>query len=161
MNSATRVLERARRVSGPSDDGIATVKQAASLEQASATALATDAQERAARRIREWLLFLLRFAVTSEPADRSVALALADEIDAVGLHWRPSAPTFFRRTTGEVCDAITAVDDPKRTAVLKQHIARIDNPALRRAFQAAVNMERRSDNSVKRERTGLWSGLQR
>jgi len=86
-------------------------------------------------------------------------LALADEIDALGLQWRPSAPTFFRRTTSEVCKAITALDDPKRATVLKRHIARIDNPAVRRAFQAAVNMEERSIGSVKEKRPSLWSGL--
>jgi hypothetical protein len=107
------------------------------------------------------LFLLLRFAVTSDLIDQSAAFALADEIDALGLHWRPSAPTFFRRTTGEVCNAITAPEDPKRTAVLRQHIARIDNPALRRAFQAAVNMEVRSVSTAKRERPGLWSGLRR
>jgi hypothetical protein len=161
MTSETRVLERARRISGVSGDEIATLKQPPLLEEAGAIARATGAREGAARRVREWLLLLLRFAVTSDPIDQSAALALADEIDALGLHWRPSAPTFFRRTTDEVCDAITALDDPKRTAVLKQHIARIDNPALRRAFQAAVNMEARSDSTAKRERPGLWSGLRR
>jgi hypothetical protein len=107
------------------------------------------------------LLLLLRFAVTLDPKDQSAALALADEIDSLGLRWRPSAPTFFRRTTSEVCKAITALDDPKRTAVLKRHIVRIDNPALRRAFQAAVTMEERSNASTKEERRGLWSGLRR
>jgi hypothetical protein len=35
------------------------------------------------------------------------------------------------------------------------------DPALRRAFQAAVNMEERSNASAKGERRGLWSGLPR
>src|SRR5262249_44071720 len=112
-----------------------------------------------ARQVREWLLLLLRFAVTSDPKDQSAALALADEIDALGLQWRPSAPTFFRRTPSEVCEAITALDDPKRMAVLKRHLARIENPALRRAFQAAVNLEERSIGSAQEKRPSLWSAL--
>ena len=69
---------------------------------ASAPSGASDAQDWGARQVREWLLLLLRFAVTSDAKDQSAALALADEIDARGLQWRPSAPTFFRRTTKEV-----------------------------------------------------------
>ena len=53
-----------------------------------------------ASRIREWLLLLLRFAITWDPKDEAAALAMTEEIDALGLHWRPSAPSFFRRTSG-------------------------------------------------------------
>jgi hypothetical protein len=41
------------------------------------------------RKLQDWLLLLLRFAVTQDPADQLAVLALADEIDAVGLKWRP------------------------------------------------------------------------
>ena len=68
----------------------------------------------------------------------------ADEIDALGLSWRPSAPSFFRRTSREVCKAITALDDPQRATILKNHIARIDNSRLRRAFRAAVDLREKS-----------------
>jgi hypothetical protein len=57
------------------------------------------------------------------------------------LQWRPSAPSFFRRTSREVCKMITALDDPRRATILKKHIARIDDPRLRHAFQAAVEVE--------------------
>src|SRR5262249_35233262 len=40
--------------------------------------------------------------------------------------------------------AITALNDPKRASVLKNHIARIDDPRLRRAFQVAVDIEQGS-----------------
>jgi len=59
---------------------------------------------------------------------------------ARGLQWRPSAPSFFRRTSREVGKIITALDDPRRTTILKKHIARIDDPRLRHAFQAAVDV---------------------
>jgi hypothetical protein len=43
-------------------------------------------QDWRAGRIREWLLLLLRFAITWDPKDEAAALAMADEIDALGLH---------------------------------------------------------------------------
>ena len=72
-----------------------------------------------AGRIREWLLLLLRFAITWDPKDEAAVFAMADEIDALGLRWRPSAPSFFRRTSSEVCKMITALDDPRRATTLK------------------------------------------
>jgi hypothetical protein len=113
-------------------------------------------------RVREWLLLLLRFAVTRDPRDEAAAFAMADEIDALGLRWRPSAPSFFRRTSSEVCQAIVALDDPKRAAVLESHVARIDDPRLRRAFQAAVEVEQSlpaASSGTKRQ--NLWVGLRR
>jgi len=65
----------------------------------------------------------------------------ARDMAARGLQWRPSAPSFFRRTSREVGKMITALDDPRRATILKKHIARIDDPRLRRAFQAAVDSE--------------------
>jgi hypothetical protein len=56
-------------------------------------------QDWRAGRIREWLLLLLRFAITRNTKDQAAALAMADEIDALGHRWRPSAPSFFRRTS--------------------------------------------------------------
>src|SRR6516162_4143786 len=47
----------------------------------------------------------------------------------------------FRRTSSEVCKMITALDDPRRATILKKHIARIDDPRLRHAFQAVVDLE--------------------
>ena len=98
-------------------------------------------QDARAGRIREWLLLLLRFAITWDPKDEAAVFAMADEIDALGLRWRPSAPSFFRRTSSEVCKMITALDDPRRATILKKHIARIDDPRLRHAFQAVVDLE--------------------
>jgi hypothetical protein len=59
-----------------------------------------------------------------------------------------------------MCKAITALDDPKRAAILKRHLARIDNPALRRAFRAAVNFDERTAPSQRNPRN-LWFGLSR
>src|SRR5262245_29947910 len=62
-------------------------------------------------KVGEWLLLLLRFAVTREPAHRFDALAMADELDALGMRWRPAAPRFFRNTSTDVCDAIAASEN--------------------------------------------------
>ena len=156
MSSQLRVLEPPDRV--PARNGSKTAKKPSTYcDQPSAT---SDPQDWAARQVREWLLLLLRFAVTTDPKDLSATLALADEIDARGLQWRPSAPTFFRRTTTEVCNAITTVDDPNSAPILKRHLARIDNPVLKRAFRAAVNIDERNASSQRNSRD-LWIGLPR
>src|SRR5215467_9637688 len=73
-----------------------------------------------AGRIREWLLLLLRFAITRDPKDEAAVIAMADEMDALGLQWRPSAPSFFRRTSSEVCKMIIALDDPRRATITQK-----------------------------------------
>jgi hypothetical protein len=57
------------------------------------------------RKGREGLLLLLRFAITQEPSDQSAALAMADELDSLVVRWRPAAPSFFLRTSHEICEA--------------------------------------------------------
>jgi hypothetical protein len=59
-----------------------------------------------------------------------------------------------------MCKAIASPDDPKRAALLKRHLARIDNPVLRRAFRAAVNFDERTAPSQRNPRN-LWLGLSR
>ena len=159
MSSQARVLERPDRVPARNGSKIAK-KPSAHSDQPGAMCAASDPQDWAARQVREWLLLLLRFAITSDPKDLSATLALADEIDARGLEWRPSAPSFFRRTTNDVCRAITALDDPKRAAILKRHLARIDSPVLKRAFRAAVNFDEQTAPSQRNPRN-LWFGLRR
>jgi hypothetical protein len=117
------------------------------------------------RKIREWLLLLLRFAVTREPSDRSAVLAMADELDSLGARWRPAAPTFFARTSSEVCELILAVSDGHDHAVLRRHAARIEDPRLRRAFRAAVGFEQPPApqpgpmKDRRRKSRDLWKGL--
>jgi hypothetical protein len=103
------------------------------------------------RKVREWLLLLLRFAVTREPADSAAALAVADELDSLGVRRKRRAPSFFLRTSNEVCEAILAVgdghdvSDGDDNAVLRRHVARIEDPRLRRAFEAAVGLRQTSE----------------
>jgi hypothetical protein len=105
------------------------------------TVAAPGAHDWRDRKVREWLLLLLRFAITRKPSDQSAVLAAADELDNVALRWRPTAPRFFVRTSHEVCHAILAIDEMHDNAVLRSHVARIDDPRLRRAFQAAVGLQ--------------------
>jgi phosphoenolpyruvate-protein kinase (PTS system EI component) len=60
------------------------------------------------------------------------------------------------------CAAISARDHPKRAAILKKHIARIDDPRLRRTFQAAVDLEQGSAPAAcKKKGQDVWAGLRR
>jgi hypothetical protein len=130
--------------------------------ESTAIPVGIGAQDRRAEQVREWLLLLLRFAVTRDAKDESAVLALAHQMDSLGLRWVPSAPTFFRRTSSELCAAIVAPDGPGRQAVIKRHLARIDDIRLRQAFQAAIDPERGSPRaSRKNPRRDLWKGLRR
>jgi hypothetical protein len=117
------------------------------------------------RSVQEWLLLLLRFAVTRAPSDQSMVLNMADELDSLGLRWRPSAPTFFQKTSLSVCEAILRVGDAAHDAVLRHHMGRIDNLRLRRAFEAAVGLQetaqQRHKGKEQRRRSppDLWRGL--
>ena len=129
---------------------------------ASAAAGALDLQDRRERQVCEWLFLLLRFAITREPEDELAVLMMANGIDSLGRQWGRAAPTFFRRSSEEVCKAIAALSDPTREAVLKKHIRRIEHPGLRRAFQAAVHCEQRTPQAPDRSnRQDLWAGLRR
>jgi len=110
------------------------------------------------RKLREWLLLLLRFAVTREAADRWAVLVMADELDSLGMRWRPAAPSFFVRTSNEICDAILTDHDARSHALLRRHVARIDDPRLRRAFRAAVDLQQPEQQIFG---SALWRGLRK
>jgi hypothetical protein len=120
----------------------------------SAAGGAPDLQDWRAKQIREWLLLLLRFAITRDPEDELAASIMAEGIDSLGRLWGKAVPTFFRRSSNEVCQAIRAPDDPAREPILKTHIRRIEQPELRRAFQAAVHFEHRGTVPFARLRGG-------
>jgi hypothetical protein len=115
------------------------------------------------RKLREWLLLLLRYAVTQEPSDRSAVLAMGEELDSIG-QWRPSAPRFFLKISVEVCTAIPAPNDWDNHRVLLRHITRIEDLRLRRAFRAAVGLEeavgpQQQAEGKRRNNQNLWKGL--
>jgi hypothetical protein len=125
--------------------------------------MVADSNDWRERRVREWLLLLLRFAVTRDQTDRFAALAMAEELDSLGARWRPAAPRFFERTSIDVCEAIVASDEG-HSRVLRRHLARIDDPRLRQAFAAAVGGRRltarpRGRAPALRRNQDLWKGL--
>jgi hypothetical protein len=93
-----------------------------------------------AKKVKDWLLAILRFAVTLEQADKSAVLAIADEMDRSGFCVNKTAFTFFGRTSSALCRAIADQDDPQRLSVLRRHISRIDDHRLRRALAAAIDL---------------------
>jgi hypothetical protein len=122
-----------------------------------------DAQDRReARTLRSWHLAVLRFAVTLDNADRLAVLAIAAEIDRLGPSDRGQpAFGFFRRTSAELCAAILRQDEPA-SAVLRQHLTRIDDDRLKRAFAATIEVEEPTKPSVSRpvkRDNSLWRGL--
>jgi hypothetical protein len=119
------------------------------------------------KKVRDWLLALLRYAVTLHDADKSAVLVIAEEIDKLGSHAEePPAFKFFRRTSIELCSAILDAQNSKKSAVLHLHLKRIDDCRLRRAFEAAIDEDTGpatsdADKMRKRGAQDLWKGLRR
>lgn len=124
---------------------------------------AVPREEWGSEKVRNWLLALLRFAVTLDDSDGSAVLALAEQIDKLGSTAGGEATfAFFRTTSADVCNAIVARDAPKNGAVLKAHLNRIDDPRLKRAFAAAIGLGGSlpgAGRTRKRRRADLWKGL--
>jgi hypothetical protein len=113
-------------------------------------------------RIRQWLFAILRFAITLEQTDRAAALAVAGEIDGRGSVTTGSGYTFFVRTSVKLCDAIAEKGDPEAIATLRAHLRNIEHLPLRRAFEAALELDpipTKHHNPFNRSRDYLWKGL--
>ena len=112
--------------------------------------------------LRAWHLAVLRYAVTLDNADRLAVFRIAHEID--GLHPRQEGSAefeFFRRTSAELCAAILQPDE-RAPALLQQHLARLDDDRLKRAFAAAIDAGQPAISPVSRpaqRRKDLWKGL--
>jgi hypothetical protein len=90
------------------------------------------------RKIRAWLLAILRFAVTLEQSDRTAVTLLAADMDCAGSGSGQATFTYFARASARFCDCILARANPEKAAELRLHISRIDDDCLRRAIEAAV-----------------------
>jgi hypothetical protein len=120
---------------------------------------ATAVQAWRTGKVRDWLLAILRFAVTLDQSDRAAVLTMAREMDRSGSNAEP-AFAFFLRTSAELCNAIADKDNPKRVAALQSHLKRIDDHRLRRTFQAATEFDPRATVSSRADKRGdLWTGL--
>ena len=161
MQVGATMLEQSRHAA--EDAGSAAHRRPAHIPAGlSSAGDALDLQDGRAKQVSEWLFLLLRFAITRDPEDELAVLMMANGIDSLGRQWGRAAPTFFRRSSEEICKAIAALNDPTREAVLKKHIRRIEHPGLRRAFQAAVHCEQRTPQAPDRSnRQDLWASLRR
>ena len=120
------------------------------------------ASERLTRAIREWLLAILRFAVTLEPADRTKVLVIARELDQLGQDSAAKAFAFFTRTSFDFCNAIADKDSPSRGVILRRQLLRIGDTRLRSALEAAVDLGAAAPRAPKPTQYGhgdLWRGL--
>lgn len=119
-----------------------------------------SSQEWPAQKVREWLLAILRFAVTLDQADLAAVQAIAIEMDRLGSHPDATTFAFFTRSSAEFCQAIASKDDPNSITVLRRQLARIDDQRLRRALEAALDCEQRAARRTgKRDGGSLWKGL--
>ena len=126
--------------------------------------------EQHTRTLRAWQLAILRFAVTLDNSDRLAALAIASEIDRLDpqQQGRPDF-NFFRRTSAGLCAAILQPSQ-SAAAMLRGYIAQIDDDRLKRAFEAAIEVDQPRAPAVSmakapavsrpvKRRDGLWKGL--
>jgi hypothetical protein len=112
------------------------------------------------RRIRDWLLSILRFAFTLEQCDQAAVMSLAVEMDRLGSGTSQSRFGFFTRTTTNFCACIVAKGQVEKAAELRFHIKRINDDRLRRAFEAVLFDKRiEPAPSRKLDREDLWKGL--
>jgi hypothetical protein len=113
-------------------------------------------------KIQQWLFAILRFAITLERTDRAVALAVAAKMDCGSGATTGGEFTFFVRTTVRLCDAMAAKDDAESIATLRAHLRNIEHQPLRRAFEAALELDTvlaKRHKPLKRSRDYLWKGL--
>jgi hypothetical protein len=114
----------------------------------------------ASRRIRDWLLAVLRFAVTLEQCDRVAVMGLAAEMDRLGSGRSASSFGFFTRTTTNFCACIVAKGQFEKAAELRLHIKRINDDRLQRAFEAVLfDQHIEPARSKEMDREDLWKGL--
>jgi hypothetical protein len=113
-----------------------------------------------ARRIRDWLLVFLRFAVTRDEADRADVMAAARDLDR-GSRLAASGFGYFTRTAHELCAAALDVQAPQSLSVLRQHLKRIEDERLRRSLEAALGLATAEERRPVRlgMRNDLWKGL--
>jgi hypothetical protein len=114
------------------------------------------------RKVKNWLLTILRFAVTRDEADLVCVLEIAREIDRLGSGTGEASFSFFVRTSADICNTIVDDQDSKRQTTLRRYFNRIDDYRLRAALEAATECHsaiRPTPKATKRNREDLWRGL--
>ena len=114
-------------------------------------------------RIEEWLLAILRFAVTRDEADRAALMATAADMDRPCGHFMQSDFSFFVRTSGDICDVVAGRERVVKITVLHRYLREIGNDRLRRALAAALDIERPATTRIGKlgrpYGDDLWRGL--
>jgi len=113
-------------------------------------------------KIKNWLLTLLRFAVTRDNTDRVCVLETAREIDRLSGGVGDASFSFFVRTSAEICNAIVSLHDSNRQATLMRYFNLIDDQRLRAALEAATECRPivpALSKPARRKREDLWRGL--
>jgi hypothetical protein len=111
-------------------------------------------------RIREWLLGILRFAVTLEQCDRAALMGLAAEMDRLGAGTTQSGFTYFTRASTKLWDCIVVKQGLANLAELWIHLEQINDNRLRFALEGALFEKARGPTrSRKLDREYLWKGL--
>jgi hypothetical protein len=114
-------------------------------------------------RVTAWLMLLLRFAITRAVGDRMALMAQAAELDALG--GPDQAFSYFTRTSSEICEVIGKPADAHSQSVLAGHAARIEEPRLRAALCACLDIpdkqaaRRDRLHATGRNNRDLWKGL--
>lgn len=126
-----------------------------------AEAAATE-REWQSRKIKNWLLTVLRFAMTRDETDRICVLEIAREFDRKSSGAGETSFSFFARTSAKICSIIVADQDPKRRTTLLRYFNCIEDRRLRPALEAATESNSvvpAAPKSAKRKREDLWRGL--
>jgi hypothetical protein len=110
------------------------------------------------RQVRDWLLAILRFALTLDNADRAAVIAKAADMDRLGSGCGPSKFTYFVRTSVEFCNCIVDEGNFEKAATLRHHLWNIDDERTQRALEAALTRVKPSPRRH-RCRENLWKGL--
>jgi hypothetical protein len=110
------------------------------------------------RQVRDWLLAILRFALTLEPADRAAVMAKAADMDRLGKRNGPSQFAYFVRTSVEFCNPVVDQRIIDKAEVLRGHLRKIDDERLRRSLEAALTWTKQAQPRH-RCRDNLWKGL--
>jgi hypothetical protein len=117
-----------------------------------------DVAAEQSRQVRDWLLAILRFALTLDPADRAAVMAEAADMDRLGSRKGPSQFTYFVRTSVEFCNRIVDQRIIDKAEVLRGHLRKIDDDRLRRSLEAALTRTKQVQPRD-RSRDNLWKGL--
>jgi len=118
--------------------------------------------EKLTKEVRDWLLAILRFAVTLEKQDRATVFGLARQLDRSELNASRVVFAFFTRTSFEFCEAISERNKADRATILRRQLSRIPDPRLKRAIEAAIDFAPEAlRKPVPKEyrQSNLWEGL--